>query len=53
MLNRSVEYYYYYYYYYYCDVDGVSYATASKIQVTSNVIIATRRLQILRLIHAV
>jgi hypothetical protein len=34
----------------YCDVDGVSYATASKIHVTSDVIIATQRLRVLRLI---
>jgi hypothetical protein len=37
----------------YCDVDGVSYATASKIHVTADVIIATQRLRVLRLIHAV
>jgi hypothetical protein len=37
----------------YSDVDDVSYATASKIHATSDVIIATQRLRVLRLIHAV
>jgi hypothetical protein len=32
----------------YCDVDGVSYATASKIHVTSDVSVATQRLRIPR-----
>jgi hypothetical protein len=30
----------------YCDADGVSYATASEVHVTSNVSVATQRLRI-------
>jgi hypothetical protein len=32
--------------FYYCDVDGVRYATASKIYVTSDVSVATQRIRI-------